>query len=43
MSEWSPLDEDVLLTGTLLVRVRRRADGRPVPNRRVAIRGCGFA
>jgi hypothetical protein len=42
MGDWSPLDEDVLLKGTLCVRVTSRKDGRGLPNRRVAVRGCGF-
>lgn len=41
MENWSPLDDDVLLTGTLLVRVLGR-DGQPRAGRRVVIRGCGF-
>jgi hypothetical protein len=42
MGDWSPLEDDVLLTGTLLVRVVGRTDGRPRPGRRVSVRGCGF-
>src|SRR5213596_2747258 len=41
MNEWSPLEEDVFLKGLLTVVVRRR-DGRPLSDRRVMIRGCGF-
>jgi hypothetical protein len=41
MGEWSPLEDDVLLKGTLTVVVRR-PDGRPCPGRRVVVRGCGF-
>ncbi|HLW64681.1 MAG TPA: hypothetical protein VKS79_05125 [Gemmataceae bacterium] len=41
MSEWSPLEGDVLLKGLLTVIVRRR-DGRPASKQRVSIRGCGF-
>jgi hypothetical protein len=41
MGDWSPLEDDVLLKGTLTVVVRRR-DGRPYPGRRVEVRGCGF-
>jgi hypothetical protein len=41
MNDWSPLEEDVLLKGTLTVVVRR-GDGRPAAGQRVAIRGCGF-
>jgi hypothetical protein len=41
MSEWSPLERDVLLKGLLTVVVRRR-DGRPASGQRVSIRGCGF-
>jgi hypothetical protein len=41
MGDWSPLDEDVLLKGSLCVRVVGR-DGSPQAKRRVVIRGCGF-
>lgn len=41
MEEWSPLEEDVLLKGSLLVIVRGR-DGRPRPDKRVMVKGCGF-
>lgn len=41
MDDWSPLDEDVWLTGSLLVIVRR-PDGRPRPGERVVVRACGF-
>jgi hypothetical protein len=41
MSDWSPLEDDVLLVGMLTVIVRL-PDGRPVRGRRVLIRGCGF-
>ena len=41
MGDWSPLEDDVLLKGTLTVIVRRR-DGRPCVGRRVVVRGCGF-
>ncbi len=41
MDDWSPLEEDVLLKGTLLVTVRR-PDGRPRAGQRVVIKGCGF-
>ncbi len=41
MGDWSPLDEDILLKGTLTVVVRRR-DGRPSRGQRVSVRGCGF-
>jgi hypothetical protein len=43
MGDWSPLDEDVLLRGTLTIRVTSRKDGRPVAGQRVLVRGCGFA
>jgi hypothetical protein len=42
MNDWSPLEDDVLLTGTLTVVVRGRRDGRPRTGVRVAVRGCGF-
>ena len=41
MEEWSPLEEDVLLKGSLLVIVRDR-EGRPRPDKRVIVKGCGF-
>jgi len=41
MEDWSPLEEDVLLKGSLQVIVRGR-DGRPRPERRVVVKGCGF-
>jgi len=41
MHDWSPLERDVLLKGTLTVIVSD-ADGKPCPRRRVTIRGCGF-
>jgi len=41
MGDWSPLEEDVLLKGSLFVRVVGR-DGAPQPKRRVVVRGCGF-
>jgi hypothetical protein len=42
MGDWSPLDEDTLLKGTLLVRIIGREDGQPRPGRRVSVHGCGF-
>lgn len=41
MSDWTPLDEDVYLKGTLTVIVRG-ADGRPRAGQQISIRGCGF-
>jgi hypothetical protein len=41
MEDWSPLEEDVLLKGSLLVIVRGR-DGTPRPNKQVLVKGCGF-
>jgi hypothetical protein len=41
MGDWSPLEDDVLLKGSLLVIVRGR-DGRPRSGKRVDVRGCGF-
>jgi hypothetical protein len=41
MDDWSPLEEDVLLKGSLLVTVRGR-DGRPREGKRVVVKGCGF-
>src|SRR5687767_8761038 len=37
MNDWSPLEDDVLLTGTLTVVVRGRRDGRPRTGVRVAV------
>ena len=42
MGDWSPLEEGVLLKGTLCVRVTKRKDGKGVPGRRVTVRSCGF-
>jgi hypothetical protein len=42
MAEWSPLEDGVLLKGTLRVIVRNRRDGQPRVGQRVAVRGCGF-
>jgi hypothetical protein len=41
MDDWSPLQDDVLLKGTLLVIVRGR-DQKPKVNKRVAVHACGF-
>jgi hypothetical protein len=41
MGDWSPLEEDVFLKGTLTVVVRRR-NGRPRAGQQVRVRGCGF-
>ena len=41
MEDWSPLEKEVWLKGTLLVSVRGR-DGRPRPGKRVVVKGCGF-
>ncbi|MGL4424393.1 MAG: hypothetical protein ACRCZF_27305 [Gemmataceae bacterium] len=41
MGDWSPLEDDVLLKGTLTVIVRRR-DGRPQVGMQIRVRGCGF-
>jgi hypothetical protein len=41
MNDWSPLEEDVLLTGTLTVIVRDHR-GRPLADKQVEISGCGF-
>jgi hypothetical protein len=42
MSSYSPLEDDVFLKGTLVVRVTSRADGDPVPRQRVHIKACGY-
>jgi len=41
MEDWSPLEEDVLLKGSLYIVVRG-PDGRPRAGRRVLVKGCGF-
>jgi len=41
MNDWSPLEVDVLLKGSLLVIVRTRS-GRPRVGMTVIVRGCGF-
>lgn len=41
MAYWSPLEDDVLLKGTLTVIVHSR-HGRPCKGQSVMIRGCGF-
>jgi hypothetical protein len=41
VGDWSPLEDDVLLKGTLTVVVRRR-DGRPRVGWRVLVRACGY-
>jgi hypothetical protein len=41
MADWSPLEDGVLLKGSLTVIVTR-SNGRPCPGRRVEVRGCGF-
>jgi len=41
MSDWSPLEDDVLLKGLLTVVVRWESGG-PCAGRQVVIRGCGF-
>jgi hypothetical protein len=41
MGDWSPLEDGVLLKGTLTVIVRDD-DGRPRRGQRVVVRGCGF-
>ena len=41
MRDWSPLEEDVWLKGTVTVVVTR-PDGRPCRDHPVVVRGCGF-
>lgn len=41
MSDWSPLEDDVLLKGLLTVIVHRR-DGSPCRRQRISVRACGF-
>jgi hypothetical protein len=42
MGEFSPLEDDVWLKGTLIVRAVGRRDGKPQRGKRVVVRGCGF-
>jgi hypothetical protein len=42
MSDWSPLEEDVWLTGTLVILVRDGKTGRPRAGQAVTVRACGF-
>lgn len=42
MDGFLPFGEDVWLTGTLVVRVVGRRDGRPRHNQPVQVEGCGF-
>jgi hypothetical protein len=42
MNDWSPLEEDVFLKGTLLIRVTGRKDHRPRAGKHVLVGGCGF-
>jgi hypothetical protein len=41
LDEWSALERDVLLKGSILVVVRGR-DGSPRAGKQVTVRGCGF-
>jgi hypothetical protein len=41
MDDFSPLEEDVWLKGTLIVHVVGR-DGRPLLGKIVRVQGCGF-
>jgi hypothetical protein len=42
MNDWSPLDADVLLKGTLLVRVINKRDGQPRVGKKVSVFACGY-
>jgi hypothetical protein len=42
MEEFSYLEEDCLLKGTLVITVLSRHDGRPLPGKVVRVLGCGF-
>lgn len=42
MDDWSPLEQDVLLKGTLLVRVISKRDGTPRVGKKIAVFACGF-
>jgi hypothetical protein len=41
MDDFSPLEEDVWLKGTLIIHVGR--NGRPLPGKVVHVQGCGFS
>ena len=42
MDDGFPLEDDVLLTGTLVVQAVGRVDRKPLSGRRVKLRACGF-
>jgi hypothetical protein len=42
MEEFSYLDQDCLLKGTLVIRVVSGRDGKPIAGKPVRIQGCGF-
>ena len=42
MSDFAPLQDDVLLKGLLVVRVIGRRDARPRSGQRVAVQACGY-
>jgi hypothetical protein len=41
VGDWSPLEDDVLLTGLITVVVRQ-SNGRPARVKSVKVLGCGF-
>ena len=42
MEDFSFLDQEGLLKGTLVIRVVSRRDGKPIADKPVRIHGCGF-
>jgi hypothetical protein len=42
MEDFCPLQDDVWLKGTLVVRAVSRQGGRPQPGKRVRVRACGY-
>jgi hypothetical protein len=42
MDDFSPLEEDVWLKGTLIIHVVGR-NGKPLPGKVVHVQGCGFS
>ncbi len=42
MEDFSYLEEDCLLKGTLVVHVTSRRDGKPLAGKTVRVQACGF-
>jgi hypothetical protein len=42
MSEFSPLENDVWLKGTLVIQAIGRSDRQPQPGKRVLVKACGY-